>query len=77
MMADMINAPAPLTPLTATARLLHVPAAWLRSEADAGRVPHLRAGTAYLFDIDLVETLLIERARAYRAADGKEVVHVP
>jgi hypothetical protein len=40
-----------------------VPAAWLRAEADAGRLPHLRAGSAYLFDVDTVERLLLERAR--------------
>jgi hypothetical protein len=68
----MSNAPAAvLLPLNETARTLHVPTAWLRAEADAGRIPHLRAGKAYLFDLDLVERLLLERARANPAAAGE------
>jgi hypothetical protein len=52
-----------LLPLGLTARALAVPATWLRAEADAGRLPCLRAGKAYLFDVGLVERLLLERAR--------------
>jgi hypothetical protein len=52
-----------LCPLNQTARLLFVPASWLRAEADAGRVPCLRAGSAYLFDVETVERLLLDRAR--------------
>jgi hypothetical protein len=59
-----------LLPLAPTARLLGVPATWLRGEAEAGRIPHLKAGGALLFDVDLVEQLLLERAR--RPAAGKE-----
>jgi hypothetical protein len=59
-----------LLPLTATARLLHVPAAWLRAEADAGRVSCLRAGKTYLFDVDLVERQLLDRARQPREEKG-------
>lgn len=46
----------------ALARRIGVPAYWLRREADAGRLPHVRAGTRYLFDAALVERLLLERA---------------
>ena len=56
-------ATAALLPLRETARLLCVPVRWLRAEAEAGRLPHLRAGNAILFDPDLIEQLLIERAR--------------
>ena len=59
-----------LTTLLTTARLLSVPREWLRAEADSGRVPCLRAGPAYLFDVDLVESLLLERAR--QSADAHE-----
>jgi hypothetical protein len=59
----MSDSTATVLPLGVTARLLHVPAWWLRSEAEAGRIPHLRAGKVLLFDPDLVERLLIERAR--------------
>jgi hypothetical protein len=63
-----------LTPLGLVARLLHVPAAWLRAEADAGRLPHLRAGRAYLFDPELVERLLLERCRE-TPHDRREAAH--
>ncbi len=36
---------------------------WLRAEADAGRVPVLRAGRAYVCDPDAVEAALLERAQ--------------
>jgi len=45
------------------ARRLRVKAAWLRSEAAAGRLPHVCAGDRYLFDAGLVRRLLLERAR--------------
>ena len=51
------------------ARKLRVPVAWLKTEADAGRIPHLRAGKAYLFDPQAVESVLVERART----EGMEV----
>jgi hypothetical protein len=59
----MSTARALLLPLGPTARLLAVPSNWLRAEADAGRLPHLRAGSIYLFDVDEIERLLLERAR--------------
>jgi hypothetical protein len=61
---------AALLPLGPTARLLSVPVAWLRAEADAGRLPHLRAGSRYLFDVDMVERLLLDRARCAPSAGG-------
>lgn len=49
-----------------------VPAAWLRSEARAGRVPALRAGRRLLFQVEAVKSALIERTRqrAEVAADA-------
>jgi len=49
--------------LRAMARRLRVPATWLRAEAYAGRLPHLRAGTSLLFDPEAVERVLHERLR--------------
>lgn len=46
------------------ARRLGVRAAWLRAEADAGQLPHVKAGDRYLFDPVTVERLLLGRARA-------------
>jgi len=59
----MMIAKPKLLPPGPMARYLRVPVKWLREEAEAGRVPHLKAGKAYLFDPDTVEAALIERAR--------------
>jgi len=59
-----------LLPLGPMARLLGVTSRWLRAEAEAGRLPHLPAGNTILFDADLVERLLAERAR--QPVTGKE-----
>lgn len=48
------------------ARRLGVTQTWLRSEADAGRVPCLRAGRRYLFAAGAVESTLAERAAQER-----------
>lgn len=53
-----------LIPLAAMARLARVPARWLRTEAIAGRLPHLAAGSQILFDAEIVLRILEERARA-------------
>jgi hypothetical protein len=55
------------------ARLLGVTPRWLRAEAEAGRLPHLPADKTILFDADLVERLLAERARqpANAQAEGR------
>jgi hypothetical protein len=59
---DATTRPA-LLPLAPMARLLGVSSQWLRGEAEAGRLPHLPAGNTILFDAELVERLLAERAR--------------
>jgi hypothetical protein len=54
------------------ARSLGVPQAWLRAEAEAGRVPSIVAGRRRLFDLDQVRRALNERAvePAGRDAEG-------
>jgi len=52
-----------LLPLVVMARNLHVPQRWLRAEAEAGRLPHLKAGATILFDPETVEEILLERAK--------------
>jgi hypothetical protein len=37
--------------------------AWLKAEADAGRIPCFKAGRKLLFDPEAVEKALLERAR--------------
>ena len=51
-----------LLPLGPMARRLRVTSAWLRAEADAGRVPCLRAGKRFLFAPEAVEHVLAARA---------------
>ena len=45
------------------ARRLRVRAAWLRTEAEANRLPHVRVGDGFMFDVDAVEAALLARAR--------------
>jgi len=60
-----------LLELGAMARRAGVPVRWLKGEADAGRIPHLRAERVYLFDPQVVFDLLAERARGKEAANDK------
>ena len=48
--------------LTELARELRLPERWLRAEADAGRIPHLRAEKKYRFNLRAVEESLAARA---------------
>jgi hypothetical protein len=41
---------------------LGIPLAWLRREADAGRIPTLRAGRRRLADVDRVRAAILDRA---------------
>lgn len=59
--------------LSRTATTLGVPISWLRREAEAGRVPCLRAGRRYLFDMQAVASALSERSAAETTAGRKEV----
>lgn len=59
----MVNAPEKPLTLPAMARQLRVPTTWLKAEADAGRLPCVRAGRAYLFDAATVIAAVAERAR--------------
>ena len=52
-----------LLPLNRVARYLRLPIRWLQAEAEAGRVPCLRAGNAILCDPVAIEAALLERAR--------------
>jgi excisionase family DNA binding protein len=57
-----------LLSLPALAEVLKLPADWLKREADAGEIPHLKIGHRYRFNRTAVETAL-----ARRAARGKAV----
>lgn len=45
------------------ARTIGVPVHWLKREAEAGRIPHLRADRVYLFNPEVVRRVLLERAK--------------
>jgi hypothetical protein len=55
--------------VTAAARHLGLPVAWLQREVREGRVPHVRADRRILVKIDAIEAALIDRAKT--DADGK------
>ena len=65
----MSNPPPELVPLAVVARTLKIPAAWLKAETDAGRIPHLKAGRRLLFNPEAVQRCLVQRA-AGEAAEG-------
>jgi excisionase family DNA binding protein len=52
----------PFMPATAAAARLGVPVTWLRAEAEAGRLPHIRIGKRLLFNPSAVERSLSDRA---------------
>lgn len=56
------------------ARRYRVPAAWLRREARAGRLPAIQAGSQHLFNVEAVERALAERA-ARSAEEGEHEPH--
>jgi len=60
-------------PLHRLSQRLGLPSAWLKGEAEAGRVPCLRAGRRLLFNPKVVEETLIKRAQH---APRKEVPNV-
>lgn len=48
--------------LNPAAEILNVTPHWLRIEAKAGRMPHLKCGNRYIFDIELCEKFLTDKA---------------
>jgi hypothetical protein len=69
-----MGTPSQLVTINQAARWLRVPLKWLRAEAEAGRIPCLRADNAILCDLDAVEAALLQRARQQVVAT-KEVSH--
>ena len=45
--------------------------AWLKAEAEAGRIPSFKAGRKLLFDPEAVESALLQRARRSEPQEGK------
>ena len=58
-MSELLNLPQ-------MARHLGVTSKWLKESADVGRVPCLKAGTRYLFDLEAVKATLAKEAAQSR-----------
>lgn len=56
--------PSTLWPASSLGARLGVKPRWLIEEAAAGRIPGVRAGETYLFDVGAVERELIRRAQS-------------
>jgi hypothetical protein len=46
--------------------------AWLKAEADAGRIPCFKAGRKLLFDPEAVEQSLLQRARVAQESEAAD-----
>ena len=51
------------------ARRLGVKAKWLRAEAEAGRLPHVKAEDTLLFEPETVFSILVKRAQGDKTDD--------
>jgi hypothetical protein len=60
-----------LIPIAAFARYVGVPVGWLKAEAEAGRIPHLQAGSRVLVNPEAVEHVLLQRADEAGRGDGR------
>lgn len=58
--------------LSRMARRLGVSTAWLRAEAESGRIPAVRADDTFLFHAPTVERVLVERACQQREGAADE-----
>lgn len=54
--------------LRSLSRELNIAIGWLRAEADAGRIPCLRAGRRRLFNVEAVRLALLRRAASEAAS---------
>lgn len=57
------------------ARTLGVTATWLRSEAEAGRLPCVKAGRRFIFAPQAVQTELARRAATERVGSTATATH--
>ena len=62
ILGGMKNGNTQLLSLPALALALNLPETWIKAEADAGRIPHLRIGKRYRFNSEAVVRTLAERA---------------
>jgi excisionase family DNA binding protein len=58
-------------PVQNAAARLGLPVSWLKAEADARRIPHVRIGRRILFNVEAVEQALLSRAsRFLKSSEG-------
>lgn len=69
IITGMENNDTRLLSLPALAETLKLPERWIKAEAEAGRIPHLKIGKRYRFNREAVVAVLAQRA----AQDGKAV----
>lgn len=74
MLWVMSYSPPKLLAAGAMARRLRVPVGWLRDEAAAGRIPHLKADRQLLFNPEAVEDVLLKRAGQAEPQLGPSIV---
>jgi excisionase family DNA binding protein len=67
----MNNTSSQLLSLPALAEVLKLPEDWIKAEADAGRIPHIKIGKRYRFNLNTVVGVLADRA----AKNAKGVQH--
>jgi len=60
-----------LVDIAQLAARLRLPIAWIKSEAQAGRLPHLKVGRQWLFEQAAIEAVLADRARSEGVHHGK------
>ena len=69
--------------ITVATRYFGLPINWLKAEATAGHIPHLKVGRRMLFDLAAVEQVLFDRAAAITTprkesqVEARESVTVP
>jgi excisionase family DNA binding protein len=61
-----------LLSLPALAEALKLPESWIKAEADAGKIPHLKIGKRYRFNRQAVLAVLAERAAKGEKGDHGE-----
>ncbi len=61
-MESLPKRPSKVLSLERMSRRLGVTSSWLSEQANAGNVPHIKAGKRYLFNPDATENRLAERS---------------
>lgn len=55
--------------VSAAAKLLRVPSAWLKAEVESGQLPGFRAGRFWMVNVDCIGAILAKRAKGASHAE--------